>query len=165
MKLLFNIIVLIIFCYPCFSLTFPIPLEHCLYRGNRILLTGWYYEDRGAYKHRALDIPASIGTPVKSVTSGNVIIKDFQYNRGKRQTFGNYLGIQDKEGFIWIYGHLHNYNVNIGDKVKEGQIIGSVGWTGLDYCAPHLHIEKRDNKGNKILFTKDFNLRFSLRRR
>jgi len=152
-----------------YSLTFPIEQENCLVRKDRILLTGWYTENRGTTEniryHKAIDIPANTYTPVRAVTSGKVIEKGFAYNWSKvNQAYGNYIKILDDDGYIWLYAHLTSYDVKKDEEVHEGQVIGTVGWTGLDKPHPHLHLEKRDKHNKKILFTKDFGIKFALRK-
>ena len=81
------------------ALTFPIDDENLLHRNGRVLLTGWYNEDREGILHRALDIPANVHTHVRSATNGKVIEIGFEYNTGQKQAFGNYIKILDDEGF------------------------------------------------------------------
>lgn len=147
------------------ALTFPIDDEYCLHRNGKILLTGWYYEKRGNRLHSAVDVPANVHTPIRAVKAGKIIEKGFGYSRSNiQQAYGNYIKILDDGGFTWIYAHLNDYNVKIDELIQEGQIIGTVGWTGLVLCAPHLHLEKRNKNGKKIFYTKDFKIDFALRR-
>ena len=158
-------IVLILITGSVKAATFPIDDENCLHKRGNILLTGWYWEDRYYGKHQALDIPAAVYTPVRSTKSGVVIEQGYQYkNETGSQVWGNYVKIRDDENYVWIYAHLTSYNVKKDELITEGQIIGLVGYTGLDEKCPHLHIEKRDTNNKKVIFTKEFGLLFSLRR-
>lgn len=153
-KTILTLIAMILLCSSAYSMTFPIDVKNCQIKRGRILLTGWYNEKRSYGKHRALDIPANLGTPVKSVVAGKVIEKGFEYKVGKnKQCFGNYVVIQDKQGRRWYYAHLDSYDVKLNEDISEGQVIGEVGYTGLGYIAAHLHIECRDIDNNKIPFT------------
>ena len=64
---------------------------------------------------------------------------------GLAAQFGNYVIIQHANGESSFYGHMimDSLTVNIGDKVKQGQVIGKVGHTGLSNC-PHLHFQLMD---------------------
>ena len=156
MKKLF-IVLLALFLLPGIvsAMTFPIDIENCQIKYGRVVLTGWYSQARYYGRHRALDIPAVIGTPVKAVVSGRVIEKGFEYNTGKKQCFGNYVVVQASNGNRWYYAHLNSYDVKLNERIAEGQAIGEVGYTGLDHKAPHLHIECRDLNNRKISFTRD----------
>lgn len=58
---------------------------------------------------------------------------------------GNYVTIKHSNGEYSFYGHMimGSVGVNIGDKVKQGQVIGKVGHTGMSNC-PHLHFQLMD---------------------
>jgi murein DD-endopeptidase MepM/ murein hydrolase activator NlpD len=53
---------------------------------------------------------------------------------------GNYIFVQHGEQFVTHYLHLHRLKVKKGTKVKQGQVIGTVGSTGAA-TGPHLHYE------------------------
>lgn len=143
-----------------FATTFPIDVKDCKVKHGRVELTGWHNQQRATGIHGALDIPCERGTAIKSVKNGKVIAKGYMYPRYVRgkwvDNYGNYLMIQDEDGFTWIYGHLETTEVNKGDRVREGQFIARAGSTGLVYSngapriATHLHIEKQDQRGRKI---------------
>lgn len=84
--------------------------------------------------HRGIDYAAPRGTPVFSVGVGRVIAS------GKNRNNGNYVFVQHGESYVTKYLHLHKRNVKKGQRVKQGQIIGQVGCTGL-CTGPHLHYE------------------------
>jgi len=153
-KFIIRVMLFVFFCNVSYAMTFPVDVENCQIKKGRIVLTGWYNERRSYGKHRALDIPASVGTPVKAVVAGKVIEKGFEYRTNKKQQcFGNYVVIQDAAGKRWYYAHLHSYDVKLNEIIAEGQVIGQVGYTGLPRPAAHLHIECRDINNNKIPFT------------
>lgn len=58
---------------------------------------------------------------------------------------GNYVSLKHANGEYSFYGHMimGSLAVNIGDKVKQGQVIGKVGHTGMSNC-PHLHFQLMD---------------------
>ncbi|MET0066579.1 MAG: peptidoglycan DD-metalloendopeptidase family protein [Candidatus Thiodiazotropha sp.] len=90
--------------------------------------------------HRGVDYAAKTGTPIKAAGDGKVIF------RGKKGGYGNTVIIQHGQTYTTLYGHLSRYNKSSkkGSKVKQGQIIGYVGQTGLA-TGPHLHYEFRVN--------------------
>lgn len=88
--------------------------------------------------HRGVDYAARTGTPVKSAGDGEVVF------RGRRGGYGQVLIIKHGERYETLYAHLSDYKsgLNIGDQVKQGEVIGYVGQTGLA-TGPHLHYEFR----------------------
>ncbi len=90
--------------------------------------------------HRGVDYAAKIGTPVKAAGDGKVIY------RGKKGGYGNTVIVKHGQTYTTLYAHLSRYNKKArkGNKVKQGQIIGYVGRTGLA-TGPHLHYEFRVN--------------------
>ena len=84
--------------------------------------------------HRGTDYAAPRGTPVYAAGDGRVI------EAGYTGSNGNYVFIQHGEGFKTHYLHLNRKRVKRGDRVKQGQVIGTVGSTGAA-TGPHLHYE------------------------
>ncbi len=89
--------------------------------------------------HRALDIGAWTGTPVKAADSGYVIAaRAGGWNSG----YGTMVMIDHGNGFVSLYGHMNSIYVRQGESVAKGQQIGTVGNTGRS-TGPHLHFEIR----------------------
>ncbi|MCU7860628.1 MAG: peptidoglycan DD-metalloendopeptidase family protein [Candidatus Thiodiazotropha sp. (ex Lucinoma kastoroae)] len=90
--------------------------------------------------HRGVDYAAKTGTPIKSAGDGKII------HRGKKGGYGRTVIIQHGQTYTTLYAHLSRYNKKAkrGQKVKQGQVIGYVGKTGLA-TGPHLHYEFRVN--------------------
>ena len=89
--------------------------------------------------HRGVDYAAPIGTPVHAAGDGKIVF------RGVRGGFGNAVVIQHGGNISTLYGHLSRFGKpRIGSRVKQGDIIGYVGKTGLA-TGPHLHYEYRVN--------------------
>ena len=93
--------------------------------------------------HWGVDIAASGGTPVLSVSSGTV--KSVGCNRG----YGNQVVIELEDGSQFSYSHLKSYGVKKGDVITKGQQIGEVGSTGSS-TGNHLHLEAIDANGTKV---------------
>jgi murein DD-endopeptidase MepM/ murein hydrolase activator NlpD len=90
--------------------------------------------------HRGVDYAAKTGTPIKASGDGKIIY------RGKKGGYGKTVIIQHGQTYTTLYGHLSRYNKKAkkGRRVKQGQVIGYVGMTGLA-TGPHLHYEFRVN--------------------
>lgn len=85
--------------------------------------------------HEGIDFTAPTGTEVYATADG--LVKEIdRTRRGK----GNTIVIDHGNGYESIYSHLDGFNVRQGKAVKRGEVIGTVGNTGLS-VAPHLHYE------------------------
>ncbi len=84
--------------------------------------------------HTGVDFAAPQGTPVTSTADGTVTKMDWEGG------YGNCVIVAHKNHFTTLYGHLSKYaaDLKVGDVVKQGQVIGYVGTTGLS-TGPHLH--------------------------
>jgi murein DD-endopeptidase MepM/ murein hydrolase activator NlpD len=90
------------------------------------------------HMHHGIDMVAPTGTPVYA--SGDGVIEDVEQNN-TGSGYGNSILINHKvNGLSSRYAHLSTINVKQGQKVVRGQLIGTVGSTGLS-TAPHLHYE------------------------
>lgn len=89
------------------------------------------------YLHKGIDIAYSRGTKVISTADGKVIEKAFDANG-----YGNYIVIKHKYGFYTRYAHMDKVYVKEGQNVEQGEVIGTLGSTGLS-TGPHLHYEVR----------------------
>ncbi len=87
--------------------------------------------------HGGADLRARIGTPVYATANG--VVEWAGYNDGG---FGKMVKLSHNFGFTTVYGHLSKSTVAVGDYVKQGELIGYSGNTGLS-SAPHLHYEVR----------------------
>jgi len=85
-------------------------------------------------RHNGTDFGAPYGTPVRATASGVVS------GRGRDGGRGNYVAIRHANGFASHYYHLNRFvnNLRVGLRVEQGQVIGTVGNTGLS-TGPHLH--------------------------
>ncbi len=91
--------------------------------------------------HHGVDYAAPKGTPVMSIGDGTVIARAYQKNGG-----GNYVKIKHNSEYTTTYMHLSGFGKGIttGKRVKQGQIIGYVGATGLA-TGPHLDFRVAKN--------------------
>lgn len=85
--------------------------------------------------HRGVDIAAPWGTPVVSSRSGTVTFAGWS-----SQGYGNLVKVRHAGGDETWYGHFSSIGVSVGQYVKQNQIVGYVGSTGIS-TGPHLHFE------------------------
>ncbi|MCR4844221.1 MAG: peptidoglycan DD-metalloendopeptidase family protein [Bacteroidales bacterium] len=91
---------------------------------------------RHGRRHQGIDLPYPTGTPVPAAFDGRVRISDYVGG------YGNLVVIRHANGLETFYGHLSKRNVQSGDWVSAGDIIGLGGSTGRS-TGPHLHFETR----------------------
>ena len=84
--------------------------------------------------HQGLDVVAPLGTRVVAPADGIVT------RVGPSGGFGNSIFVSHGYGIMTRYGHLQSFNVRVGQRVKRGDVIGTVGTTGRS-TGPHLHYE------------------------
>ncbi len=112
-----------------------IPLGYPVY-GKITSHVGWRKNPfgRGYEFHTGIDIDAPYGAPVVATADGVVELAGYYGDYGKA------VVISHPSGYSTLYGHLSEIKVKVGERVKAGQIIGSVGSTGRS-TGPHLHYE------------------------
>jgi len=88
--------------------------------------------------HQGIDIADIPGTPVRATANGEVTYANWGGGAGL------YIEVKHRFGFSSKYMHLSSIDVEKGQKVKKGQIIGRLGSTGRS-TGPHLHYEVRVN--------------------
>jgi peptidase M23-like protein/cell shape-determining metallopeptidase Csd3-like protein len=84
--------------------------------------------------HHGIDYAAPAGTPASSIADGVVVSKGWEGG------LGNALRVRHSGSYVSLYGHLRGYSkgIHVGAHVRQGQVIGYVGSTGLS-TGPHLH--------------------------
>lgn len=90
--------------------------------------------------HRGVDYVAPLGSPIRVTGDGKVAFK------GIRSGYGKTLIIEHGNGYQTVYAHMSQFRSDLkaGSAVKQGQVIGYVGQTGLA-TGPHLHYEFQVN--------------------
>ncbi len=87
--------------------------------------------------HKGVDYAAPVGTPVHATGDGKITM------RGWSNGYGNMVTLQHGPDYSTVYGHLSKFGkYAVGQSVKQGDVIGYVGMTGLA-SGPHLHYEFR----------------------
>ncbi|WP_028238077.1 peptidoglycan DD-metalloendopeptidase family protein [Stutzerimonas azotifigens] len=86
--------------------------------------------------HKGVDYAAPRGTPIKAAGDGKVLLA------GRKGGYGNTVILQHGNRYRTLYAHMQGFakGVRNGSSVKQGQIIGYIGTTGLS-TGPHLHYE------------------------
>jgi len=86
--------------------------------------------------HHGIDYAASQGTPIRAVGEG--VIQKAGWGGG----YGNVVEIRHQRGYASRYAHMRGFasGIRAGVRVRQGQVIGYVGTTGLS-TGPHLHYE------------------------
>lgn len=100
------------------------------------LISGFGPKPDGS-RNDGLNIAAAKGTPVWAAGDGVVT-----YAGNELKGFGNLLLVRHADGWVTAYTHLDAMRVGKGDRVKRGQVIGTVGQTG-SVDSPQLHFELR----------------------
>ncbi len=93
--------------------------------------------------HRAVDYAAPTGTPIRTIGDGVITLR--KYGSGA----GYYIKVKHNSVYTTVYMHMSRFGkYQVGERVKQGDIIGYVGSTGLS-TGPHLHFEVHKH-GNQI---------------
>jgi murein DD-endopeptidase MepM/ murein hydrolase activator NlpD len=93
------------------------------------------FSGEGAF-HAGMDIASHYGDDVRATADGVVVVMD------RRAGYGRLVIIDHGFGVSTWYGHMSNFNTQIGTHVKRGDIIGYEGASGRS-TGPHLHYEVR----------------------
>ncbi|MBQ2157394.1 MAG: M23 family metallopeptidase [Oscillospiraceae bacterium] len=97
----------------------------------------------GSSNHRGIDIAANRGDEIAAADAGEIIWS------GWDNSYGNFIKIRHDNGLVTCYAHMSERLVEVGDRVKQGEIIGLVGSTGQS-TGPHLHFEVRTEKNERV---------------
>ena len=91
--------------------------------------------------HTGVDWATTSGTPILAAGNGEI------EEAGRKGQYGNYVRIRHANGYQTAYGHMRRVGSGVaaGVKVRQGQVIGYVGSTGMS-SGPHLHFEVLVNK-------------------
>jgi len=91
---------------------------------------------RNGRPHKGIDISASVGEPIYAALDGKVAYV------GTQRGYGNVIILEHDNYIMTVYAHNESNLVRLGETVKKGQPIGTLGKTGST-TGPHLHFEYR----------------------
>ena len=101
------------------------------------------YGHRWGRLHAGQDYAADIGTPLRSMGSGEVVAA------GPMSGYGKYIDIRYTDGTVSRYGHIDSISASVGDEVSPGDVVAKSGNTGQS-TGPHLHLEIRPGGGEPV---------------
>ena len=108
----------------------------------------------GTYRyHYGIDIGASYGTSILAADSGTVLTATYN------SSYGNYVVITHGNGYRTLYAHMSKIYASKGDSVRQGDVVGLVGSTGVS-TGPHIHFEiiKDGAKVNPLDFFSNYTI-------
>ncbi len=136
-----------------------IGLSQCVQSSNRniiepqiTMMSGWVspvepnvtltqkFRPKYNSKHKGVDLAGKMNQPLFATNSGVVT-----YKGDKFRGYGKMILLEHSEGWTSLYSHLSKFNVDNGDKVYAGQVIGYMGRSGRA-SGVHLHFEVYKNK-------------------
>lgn len=88
--------------------------------------------------HNGIDFSVPSGTPILNTANGIVVVAA----HGGQSAFGKYVVVKHPQGFTTLYAHLRKVNVQPGEFIAKGSMLGESGSTGQS-TGPHLHYEIR----------------------
>jgi murein DD-endopeptidase MepM/ murein hydrolase activator NlpD len=91
---------------------------------------------KGREPHDGIDLAAPQGTPVRTARAGRILYA------GEQKGYGNIVIVDHGDNLMTLYAHNHDLRVRTGQKVRDGQVVATVGQSGKT-SGPHLHFEVR----------------------
>lgn len=111
-------------------------------------IRSYLYQRRPDHKHRGIDLPAKRGSPVLATAPGVVVHAVRAWQQGFTG-YGRAVVLRHEGGAYTLYAHLETVEVERGEHVEAGELVGTVGGSSFtkagDYLdeplSPHLHFE------------------------
>ena len=99
-------------------------------------ISGWTFHDPGNPGHIGLDIGANMWDPIVAAAAGVVVFAEWGGG------YGNLVIVEHAGGWLTYYAHFSEIVVEVGQEVRQGELLGGAGTTGYS-TGPHLHFEIR----------------------
>ena len=100
---------------------------------------GYFAASRsGNRRHRGVDLAAPLGSPVRAIRSGTIV------QVGVHKGLGRFVEVAHRHRLRSLYAHLDTIHVDIGNRLRQGEALGTVGKTGNarhPWIVPHVHLE------------------------
>ncbi|MDC3023918.1 peptidoglycan DD-metalloendopeptidase family protein, partial [Alphaproteobacteria bacterium] len=107
-----------------------------------------YGVKKSGRRNDGINIKAPVGSPVRAARAGKVI-----YRGNELPAWGNLILVKHDNGWTTAYAHLENFFVNVGTKLKTGDIIASVGNSGnVDNYQLHFQVRKNSKPLDPLKF-------------
>ncbi len=103
---------------------------------TRRVISGWTFHDPGNPGHIGLDIDAEMWDPIVAAADGMVVFAEWGGG------YGNLVIVEHEGDWVTYYAHFAEIVVEVGQAVRQGEILGGAGSTGYS-TGPHLHFEIR----------------------
>ena len=103
---------------------------------TRRAISGWTFHDPRNPSHIGLDIAARMWDPIVAVADGVVVFAEWGGG------YGNLVIVSHGADWRSYYAHLEEIVVEVGQEVRQGELLGGAGSTGYS-TGPHLHFELR----------------------
>lgn len=110
----------------------PLGTEAFIWPAGNHYLSGYNFNWR---YHPGIDIATQLGDPIYAADTGVVVFAGWN-----SQGYGNLVVLDHGNGWETLYAHLSQFNVDCGQAVYQGNVIGYAGSTG-NSTGPHLHFE------------------------
>ena len=102
------------------------------------------YDYAPSANHFGIDISGNIGDPVSAVDNGVVV-----YAGWNDWDYGNMVVVDHGQGWQSLYAHMSTVDVVCGQEVYSGDLVGTIGETGMAF-GPHLHFELRNDEYGRV---------------
>lgn len=125
-----------------------------LYKGNYRISSPYGNRklDNGDNRfHSGIDYVGIDSKEIIAPTNGKIISSQIITDKNNPTwEWGNYVKMDDLNGYYLFFCHLANRNVKVGQTVAKGQVIGTEGQTGYSFGS-HLHFEVRRKRDGTII--------------
>lgn len=109
-------------------------IQKNIYPVKKVNISSGFGDRKGGRFHWGIDFSAPQGTPVIAPIDMEIVKVGWNENHGK------FIYAKDDDNFYYLFAHLSKFDYHESKEIKQGEIIGYIGNTGLSYGS-HLHYE------------------------